>query len=208
MDSAGLLLPIDQTYYGEIEAEDLDLFLSCAREALRTRGFGLLKVLNAGNDLQKELWGVGELLVEGLPLHVVTSEGKDVELDVDWLSLINCNAKGILEALNEAVNAANQNKPANPPNYPFNTFIGKEVTGVEAYDLDITPPDRNRVSSVYVFTFSDGTQQVVSLWNQYDCDAYSIATSHPTLEDLLSSESRWELMRGDFQRWDSEGSLP
>lgn len=102
METTGLLLPTHETFYGEIHPEDLDRFLACAGEALQTFGFSRLKTLNADTDSEQELWGVGELTVEGVPPSVVTLEGKDAELNVDWLNLIDSDTDGILEALKAA----------------------------------------------------------------------------------------------------------
>ena len=96
---AGLLLPIHETFYGEIQQEDLSKFLACAEEALRTFGFSRIQTLNANTDAEQELWGIGELTIEGMPPSVVTLEGNDAELAIDWLRLIDSDTDEILEVL-------------------------------------------------------------------------------------------------------------
>ena len=99
---SGLLLPIDETFYGEINPKDLERFLACAGEALRAFGFSRFKTLNADTESEQEFWGVGELTLEGIPLTVVTLEGNDAALHINWLDLLDSDSDEILNALKAA----------------------------------------------------------------------------------------------------------
>ncbi len=94
----GVLLPIHETYYGDINPGDLNSFLACAGEALRTFGFSRIETLNPDTDRERELWGVGEILVQS---DEITSwdDGKDVGITVDWLDLIDADSDEILKVL-------------------------------------------------------------------------------------------------------------
>jgi hypothetical protein len=94
----GVLLPIHETYYGDINPDDLNNFLACAEEALRAFGFSRIETLNPDTDRERELWGVGEILVQS---DEITSwdDGKDVGITVDWLDLIDADSDEILKVL-------------------------------------------------------------------------------------------------------------
>lgn len=92
---------MDETFYGDIDSEDLKRFFACAGEALRTFGFRRFSTLHPGTDWEQELWGMGDLTTDGIPPHVISIDGQDVDLRVNWLELVGGDADtdAILEAL-------------------------------------------------------------------------------------------------------------
>jgi hypothetical protein len=107
----GVLLPVHETYYGEIHPDDLSRFLACAGEALRTLGFERYETLNAGTDREKELWGLnGKVCVDksspdNLPIHHFHT-GAICTINLNWLLLVDYDTEAIVTELQGAIDIA------------------------------------------------------------------------------------------------------
>jgi len=96
-----ILLPIHETFYGEISTDDHERFLACAGEALREFGFHRIETLLDGTDCEKELWG--NFKSEDSRFTHPTFVNEDVEvMELDWLALLDSDTDEILEALKAA----------------------------------------------------------------------------------------------------------
>jgi len=98
-----VLLPIHETFYGEISTDDYGMFLACASEALHAFGFYRIETMNEGTDCEKEIWGNAKAEDRGIASHTFACEVEGVEvMEIDWLALLDSDTDEILEALKAA----------------------------------------------------------------------------------------------------------
>jgi len=98
-----VLLPIHESFYGEIPTDDHERFLACAGEALRAFGFYRIETLDDGTDCEKELWGNFKAEDLGLAYYTFVEGVKGVNMmELDWLALLASDTDDILEALKAA----------------------------------------------------------------------------------------------------------